>query len=132
MPKNEHTAFAALYAQAVAAAKAAAAACTPTPMVVSEAQGLSDLPKPGGKSWYVPDGVCGFAWVHMKATLPFARWAKAQGHARKGYPTGCDISAYRMAPEINQSLERGEAAARAAAAVLRQAGVECFAESRID
>lgn len=123
---------AALYRAAVEAAKKAVDACTPVPMVVREADGLSDRPKPGGKEWFVADGVCGFAWIEMRGTSSFARWAKAQEIGRVYSSGGLHISAFTLDRRINQSLQKGEAAARAAAEVLRAGGVECYPNSRID
>ena len=121
-----------LYNSMVRAARDAVKQCKPTPMVVFEANGLTNEPKPGGNRYYVKGGVCGFAWVKFKGNTAFARWAKKNNIARADYPSGLSISAFALASEIGQSLERGEAAARAAAKVLQEAGVEAYAQSRID
>lgn len=76
----------------------------------------------------VADGVCGFAWVHIKGNTAFGRWAKQQGHARKNYYGGLDISIRGY----GQSMEKKEAHARAAAEVLKRHGIEAYAQSRMD
>jgi len=68
------------FRMADAKGKQAAAACTPTPMIVSQHENMADDNSPVAKQWYVPSGVCGFAWVtirpansavaHFAATLP--------------------------------------------------------------
>jgi hypothetical protein len=90
-------------------------------MVVSE-------DKPGGKNWFVPDGVCGFGWVSLKGNTAFGKWLAKNGLARKDYPTGLAISSKLM----TQSLERNAAWARGAAKFLNDHGIEAFGESRID
>jgi hypothetical protein len=122
--------FAAVWARALAAGKAAGQAAVPTPMIVSEADGLSGSPKPGGQSWYVSEGVCGFAWVTVKpGTSPFARWLKARGDASKGWAGGV----YYWVSDFGQSMVRKEAAAAAIAEVLRdELGVRAYAGSRMD
>lgn len=125
--------FQAIYDSAVQAARKAVSECVPTPMIVGEAAGpFSNEFKPGAQLHYVPDGVCGFAWVTIPGNTSFGRWAKQAGVARPGYPSGLQISAFKMVPQINQSLTKGEAAAHAAAKVLREAGVDACAGSRID
>lgn len=109
--------FKSAWAKAQAAGRLAAEASVPTPMVVSEADGLSDRPKPGGKSWYVSEGVCGFAWIVVKpGTSSLARWLKKEGLASKHYYGGVShwISGY------GQSMTRKEAHARAMVEVLRE------------
>ena len=115
------TDFRALYEKAEAAGRAAAEAAVPTPMVVSEHT---------GKSWYVGEGVCGFAWVKVRpGNSPFARWLRKTGKVRgAAYGGGVDIwiSAY------GQSMARKEAHARAMAKVLNEAGINGYADSRMD
>jgi len=111
------------------AANAAAAACTPTPMMVGTPAtpwGNSiDRTKP---AYYVSEGPCGFAWVKMGGNTSYGRWAKKAGLASKAYGWGVSIS-----PSIStQSAERNEAWARAYAQVLRQHGIECYVDSRLD
>lgn len=122
--------FAALYAKADAAGKAAATACVPTPMVVGSPTTLlgNDI-DPNKPTYYVADGVCGFAWIKLKGNTPFGRWTKKKGLAKPAYPNGLSIwvSAY------GQSMARKEAYARAFAKVLNENGVsDAYADSRMD
>jgi hypothetical protein len=97
-------------------------------MIVYEATAIG-APKPGGKEWFEPEGLCGFAWVTIKGTSAFAKWAKKQGLARPGYPTGLVF----WVSEFGQSVARKEAFAKAFAAVLRSQGIEgAYADSRLD
>jgi hypothetical protein len=76
----------------------------------------------------VMDGVCGFAWLTFSdGRKSFPRWAQKVGLARKGY-YGVSI----WVSDYGQSMERKEAFAQAAAEVLREAGVRCYAQSRMD
>lgn len=128
-PKLSPAACEALYLKAYEAGAAAAAASVPTPMVVSEhANPLNDA-SPVKRSWFVSDGVCGFAWVKVRpGNSSFANWLKKNGKGRPDYPSGVaiNISAY------NQSMERKEAHARAMAKVLSEAGITAYADSRMD
>lgn len=119
--------FESLMQRAYAAGKEAGAKCVPQPMGVVAAD-IFGNPLPGAKVEVVRDGVCGFAWVRLKGNTAFGRWAKANGYARAGYPSGLNISTKLM----TQSMERNEAAARAMRDVLRDAGIDCWMESRID
>lgn len=118
----------ALHQRAHAAGRAAGEAAVPTPMVwgrpstpfgtdVAEVKGIH------------MEGPCGFAWVHLpKATSSFARRMIAAGLARKAYGGGANI----WVRGHEQSMERKEAHAQAYAAVLREAGITCYVESRMD
>lgn len=115
--------------QAQAAGREAGAACRPTP-VAFVASGLDNKPLPGAVPEVVDDGVCGFAWVHIKGNTEFGRWASREGLAFKDYPSGLLI---RLEGDYNQSLERKEAHARAMAKVLRDNGIsDAYAKSRMD
>ena len=122
------TDFTGLWNEATAAGLAALEAATPAPMVVYEAEGFSDRPKPGGKSWHVPEGLCGFASVRFKGNTSFGRWASKTGRATKAYEGGL----YVWVSEGGQSYDRKRAYAGAFAEVLRNAGIEAWAESRLD
>lgn len=116
-----------------AAAEKAYIACEPAAMVVYEASIFSDAPKPGGKSWYAADGVCGFAWIVVKpATSSFGRWLSSNNIGYKAYTGGWVIPTHALVGQIGQSLERAEAAVRAAAQVLRDNNINCYVESRMD
>jgi hypothetical protein len=121
--------FAAIFAKAYAAGLAAGNAVTPIPMLVQEhANPLNDA-SPVKKSWVVPDGVCGFAWVVIKpATTAFAKWLKATGKASAAYGGGLQV----WVGEFNQSLTKKEAFAGAFARVLTDAGFKAYSQSRMD
>ena len=77
----------------------------------------------------VLDGPCGFAWVTIRpGTSRFARWAVANGHARKSYGGGVQL----WVSAFNQSYERKMAAAEALADCLRMAGIKAYASGRLD
>lgn len=122
-----------VYLDACAAAQLAYDACTPEPMMVYETVGLSDIPKPNGKTWIVDDGVCGFAWIVIKpATSSFARWCARENIGRNNYGGGWAIPSHRLVSNEGQSYERKTAAMRAAVQVLRNAGINCRVDSRLD
>ena len=102
----------------------------PTPMVVGEAKDLTsseiDYSK---KTYYVSEGVCGFAWIWFKGNTKFGRWAKKMGLAKSWYPTGLAI----WVGEFGQSYERKMAYARAFAKVLNEYGInDAYASGRLD
>lgn len=113
-----------LYDAACAAGKTAAAANTPEPMRVGVGEGANF------RQTYptVMDGVCGFAWIQFAGNTAWGRWTKKQGLARKAYPKGLSIwvSAY------GQSMDRKSAYAGAFARVLQTAGIDAYAQSRMD
>jgi len=131
-----------VYREACEAGERALREAKPTPMIVSEADGLSDKPKAGGKSWYVPSGVCGFAWVKVRGNSWFIRalkkiglacadrndWASRARWLKDNYSGGYSFSVR----EGGQSMELKEAYARAFAAVLTAYGVNAYASSRMD
>lgn len=126
MSKATDRKFAALLDAAFAAGVAAAAAVTPTPMIVNSPASPVHGP---AKSWFVPDGVCGFGWVHVKGNTAFGKWAKKTGHARPDWPTGLSI----WSPLRTQSLARNEAWAHGVAKALRDGGIaDATGRSRID
>lgn len=124
------TDFQTIYREADAAGKKAADACVPRPMVVGSPTTLLgndiDRSKP---TYYVADGVCGFAWVAFKGNTPWGRWAKKQGVAKPNYPSGLSI----WIGDYGQSMERKAAYARAFAGVLQQHGIkDAYSSSRMD
>lgn len=121
--------FAKIAAAAYNAGMAAGEGAIPEPMyVVERVNPWDDNSAVKKADAPIMDGVCGFAWVWIKGNTAFGRWAKAKGIAYKGYPTGLNISVRAH----GQSLTRKEAHAHAFAAVLKAAGIEAYAESRID
>lgn len=115
--------FGAIYTQAHAAGMAAGLALTPNAMVVTTQSGSGPQ-----KSWFVGDGVCGFAWVEFPGNTSFGRWASKNGKARAGYPKGLCV----WVSEFNQSMQKKEAYARAFAQVLRSHYIACHVGSRMD
>ena len=121
---------AALFAKADAAGLAAGKAARPTPMVVVQRANPFDDTSPITRRYApVMDGVCGFAWIKIRpATGSFVRWLKARDKGYKSYTGGYDISVNAF----EQSLERKAAYARAFAAVLTEAGMTAYPQSRMD
>lgn len=115
--------FLAIHREAHAAGAEAAKKCQPNAMVVTTEFGSAPQ-----KSWYVPDGVCGFAWVEFPGNTAWGRWTKEAKVARPHYPKGLCI----WVSDYNQSMQRKEAYARGYAEVLRQHGINCHAGSRMD
>ena len=119
-----------LFANARRAGLAAGNAFDPTPMVVgTPTTFLGNDIDPTKRTYYVPDGVCGFAWVLINpANSSIAIHAKKQGIGRKAYGGGLSIWIH----DHNQSMQRKKAHADAFAQVLRDAGIEAYAQSRMD
>lgn len=128
-PKLSPAACAALYMKAHEAGRAAAAVKVPTPMVVSEhANPLNDA-SPVARQWVVAGGVCGFAWVKVRpGNSSFANWVKKNKYGRPDYPSGVAINV----KDYGQSMELKEAYAYAFAKVLSEAGINAYADSRMD
>jgi len=100
------------------------------PMTVVEADVLTGRPKPGGARYVVDDGVCGFASINVKpGTSRFARYLVESGLASRDHFRG-GVTWYIS--DFNQSLQRKEAFAFAAASVLRGYGIKAYASSRMD
>ena len=123
--------FAAIYAKAVAAGMAAGNGSKPVAMVVGSPTTFlgSDI-DPSKPSWFVADGVCGFAWVTVSpGNSSFAKWLSKNVGARKGYYGGVEVSCR----EFGQSMQRKEAYANAMAETFRaELGVKAYANSRMD
>jgi len=124
MTKTQTKIFENVYKMATLAGRFAGDSAQPTPMIVTD-----DIPATG-RSWYVPEGACGFAWVTIKpGTGAFAKWLAKKGLARKGYYGGMEI----WISEFGQSMERKEAYARAMAEVFKtELGVNAYAGSRMN
>lgn len=125
-----------LFKEALAAGMDAGEAYNPTPMVVNQHANSLDDNSPVVKSWFVSEGVCGFAWVHISpGNCKTANFAKKYYNARKSYYGGVDISIR----QFGQSYERKMAAANAMAKVL-EAGLKdldpkvthCYGTGRLD
>ena len=118
-----------LYALAHAAGLAAAERMTPTPMVVQERANMLDDASPVTRSWYVADGVRGFAWIIVRpGTCSFARWLVKQNKGERTYHGGIQV----WVSEFGQSMDRKMAYASAFAKALRINGVKAYSGSRMD
>jgi hypothetical protein len=107
---------------------AAGLAAIPTPMNVV-AGDLAGNPISGARVYHVPEGACGFAWVVIKpGTSRFARYLKKLGKAHKHYYGGVAV----WIRAHGQSYDRKIAHARAMAKVLRKAGIDAYADGRLD
>lgn len=121
--------FGEIFKAAHEAGMAAGDACQPVPMVVSEHVNMADDNSAVRKSYYVPSGVCGFAWVTVRpGTSSFARWLVKNGKGHKAYYGGIQI----WASAFGQSMERKIAYAHAFAKVLEQNGIPASTGDRMD
>lgn len=120
----------ALYRRAHAAGMAAGEGARPVPLYVVQHANPFDDNSPVTRAYPpVMDGVCGFAWVKVRpATGPFVRWLKTHGKGHSGYTGGYDVWVHKF----GQSLERKTAYANAFAAVLTEAGLTAYGQSRMD
>lgn len=106
-----------LYGYASSAGEQAAAKCVPTPIYIH------------GYEEPVLEGTIGFAWIVIHdARKRFPRWLKKQKIGHAGYYGGWVIHAKCR----SQSFEKANAYANAFAKVLRQNGIDCNVESRLD
>ena len=120
-----------IYAEAHAAGMAAGDGCTPTPMVVGQpTTPLGNDIDYEKDTYYVEDGVCGFAWINIKpARGAFVKYLKQNGIGRKdSYYGGYTI----WVSGFGQSLARKENYARAFTEVLRKNGLTEYNMSRMD
>ena len=126
MTDSDHRA---LYRRAIAAGDKAAAEVTPTPMTLVERANPLDDASPVVASYTVADGPCGYTSVTIRpATSGFVRWLRRQGIGSKGYYGGWTFSVLGR----SQSAARRDAAGEAVAAVLRDAGLNAHASTRLD
>lgn len=81
------------------------------------------------RTYHVPDGVRGFAWVTIRpGSCAAAKYAKKHFHAARGYHGGVEV----WVSAFGQSMDRKYAYAKAFAAVLRAAGIRAYAYARTD
>jgi hypothetical protein len=92
--------------------------------------GEKTTPTPMQIKGYEPimDGVCGFASVNIAGNTAFGRWIKKNGHGRKAYSGGLNISIRHF----NQSYEQKMAMANRMVWILRACGIKATAEGRLD
>ena len=119
-----------VFAAAHAAGMVAGTAHRPTPMIVgTPTTPLGNDIDQSQRTYHVPSGVCGFAWVVIKpGNCSLARHAKKLGIGRTSYLGGVEISIH----DHGQSYECKAEHAAAYAAVLRDNGVEAYSNSRLD
>lgn len=129
--------FEKLLSEADAAGKAAVAKLNVVPMVVAKHVNQMDDSSPIEQSWFVADGVCGFAWINVKpGNSPFANYLKksvsetdAIGKPHKDdYYGGVKIWVHGW----NQSMQKKAAYAHGFAGVLQAHGIKANGESRLD
>ena len=111
----------------------------PTPMVVSQHENMLDDNSPVKESWYVSEGMCGFAWVKLKnARQSLVCWMRKNDIGYKSYYGGWEVwpshvaRAFGLNAYNGQSIEKKEAYSHGFAAVLKDAGFDCYVDSRLD
>ena len=120
-----------IYSQAHTEGMAAGKSCTCTPMVVGQpTTPLGNDIDYEKETYYVADGVCGFAWINIKpARGKFVKYLKDNDIGRKdSYYGGYTI----WVSGFGQSLARKESYARAFANHLNKNGITAYSMSRID
>jgi len=82
------------------------------------------------ESWYVEDGVCGFAWINVKpGTSSFAKWLVEKKIAsHDSYYGGVTI----WVSDFGQSMQKKEAYAHAFSSILNNNEIKSYAMSRMD
>jgi hypothetical protein len=156
---KQHAAFQDLIRAAEAAGEQAVADASVVPMVVGTPRNpMASLMggdgggfDPNQPTYYVADGVCGFAWVNVKATATegrkFLNWLK--GSVKSSKPFSEVQPASTQAPRADsyykgvsiwiggfgQSMQKKEAYGRAFSKVLNEAGIDglnAYCMSRMD
>jgi len=127
-----------IFNEAVKAGEDALNKCEPTPMVVEKHTNMLNDNSPVEKAWCVPDGVCGFAWISLKANTPSNRsflndmkragFLGEHGKFSKSYNGGYQY----WVSQGGQSMQKKEAFAHAFADTLRKYGITCYVQSRMD
>jgi hypothetical protein len=107
------------------------------PMIVGQEtslfSGVIDETKP---TYYIEDGVCGFAWVNVypvnkgntRAGKEERKALEAAGFRKNDYEKSYQL----WISDFNQSMQKKEAYARAFAEVLRANGLKAYPGSRMD
>ena len=120
-----------IYSEAHSAGLAAGHGCTPTPMVVGQpTTPLGNDIDYEKATYYVADGMCGFAWVNIKpARGKFVKFLKDNDIGRTdSYYGGYTV----WVSEFGQSMHRKENYARAFAKVLSANRITAYNMSRLD
>ena len=102
--------------------------------IIAEATAAAEIAAEGYETKYFPNGgwgACGFAWVDIpvKGNTKLGRALKAAGvskHWRSGFQL------WNPSKYPTQNVDTLEAGARAAAQVLKDAGITAYAGSRLD
>lgn len=119
-----------IFAEAHQAGLAAGYAKVPTPMIVGQpTTPLGDDIDFTKQTYFVPQGVCGFAWITVKpARGAFVEYAKSINAGHKGYYGGYEI----WVREFGQSYEQKIAYAGAFAQILESYGITAYSGGRLD
>ena len=120
-----------IYAEAHSAGMAAGNKSKPVPMVVgTPSTPLGNDIDYSKETYYVADGVCGFAWINIKpARGKFVKYLKDNDIGRKdSYYGGYTI----WVSGFGQSMTRKENYARAFVKILNDNGLKAYAMSRMD
>lgn len=106
----------------------------PVPMIVQQHSNVLDDNSEVEKQWYVPSGICGFAWVvipYKGEGIKFINALKKKGingKISKSYYGGY----HYWVSTMTQSMEKKEAFAREFSRVLQENGIDCYPTSRMD
>lgn len=99
------------------------------PMIVNEHSNMLDDASPIKQSYYVADGVCGFAWVTVKpANSGFAKFLRNVMGCHLAYGGGMQL----WIGQYNQSYQKKIAYADKFATILRDHGINAYADGRLD
>lgn len=115
------------------AAQEAFEKAVPTPVVVGSPSTPFGNDVDPNQPMYVMPGLCGFAWVNIYADRRKAegKEIKAAGIGWDDYEKAFHISSYEFGAH-GQSVERKEAACKAAAEVFKRYGYRAYSGSRLD
>lgn len=109
----------------------------PVPMIVQQHSNVLDDNSEVEKQWYVPSGVCGFAWVvipYKGEGIKFINALKKKGIFKEnGKISKSYYGGYHYwVSTMTQSMEKKEAFAREFSRVLQENGIDCYPTSRMD
>ena len=124
-----------VYEQAIEAFKIGFEGAVPVPMVVgSPTHVLGSDVDPNKQMYFVADGVCGSASLHIAdGRHPLARYFRNKGLGFKNYYGGYDIPDFQFGGIRSQSLARNEGGIWAVVKVYAEAGIQdVYGQSRID